>query len=56
MIMLKDSSLAEIMTFLGEAEKHGKNIPTSFAGANSEARTIATEARMLKRMFIKLRD
>lgn len=42
--------------FLDEAEKAGKDIPTSFADGKSEARTVASEARMIKRMFLKLRD
>lgn len=42
--------------FLDEAEKHGKDIPTSFADAKQEARTVASEARMLKKMFLKIRD
>mmetsp|Transcript_13709 Transcript_13709/g.29452 ORF Transcript_13709/g.29452 Transcript_13709/m.29452 type:complete len:648 (+) Transcript_13709:217-2160(+) len=57
MIMLKDSSFTEIMTFLDEAERHGKDIPTSFGdGKNHQSRTVASEARMLKKMFLKLRD
>mmetsp|Transcript_13033 Transcript_13033/g.35481 ORF Transcript_13033/g.35481 Transcript_13033/m.35481 type:complete len:98 (+) Transcript_13033:1743-2036(+) len=56
MIMLKDSSYQEIMTFLDEAEKYGKEVSTSFGDAKSDAQTVASEARMLKRMFIKLRD
>ena len=42
--------------FLDEAEKYGKDIPTSFADGKREARNVASEARTLKRMFLKLRD
>ena len=57
MIMLKDSSFTEMMAFLDEAEKYGKDIPTNFASnGKNEARTVAWEARALKRMFLRLRD
>ncbi len=57
MISLKDSSFTEIMGFLDEAEKYGVQIPTNFAdGKGHEARTVASEARGLKKMFLKLRD
>ncbi len=56
MIILKDSSFTEIMAFLHEAEKHGKDIRVSFADGKHQSRTIASEARMLKKMFLKLRD
>lgn len=56
MIILKDSSFTEIMAFLHEAEKHGKDIRVSFSDGKHQSRTIASEARMLKKMFLKLRD
>jgi len=63
MIMVKDTTFTEIMHFLDEAERHGKTIPTSFNDGTmtngnmiDEDRTVASEARMLKNMFIKLRD
>uniref|UniRef100_A0A7R9V8U6 Tetratricopeptide repeat protein 30 n=1 Tax=Chlamydomonas euryale TaxID=1486919 RepID=A0A7R9V8U6_9CHLO len=56
MITLKDSSFTEIMTFLDEAEKHGAAIMTSFDGKGNGGRNIASEARSLKKMFLKLRD
>ncbi len=58
MIMLKDSSFTEIMGFLDEAEKYGVHLPASFAASGQkghEARTVAGEARALKKMFLKLR-
>lgn len=56
MIVLKDSSFTEIMAFLNEAEKHGKDIRVVFNEGKHQSRTIASEARMLKKMFLKLRD
>lgn len=56
MIMLKDSSYTEIMGFLTEAEKHGKDLKTNFAEAKHATGTVASEARTLKRMFLRLRD
>ncbi len=56
MIALKDSSYSEIMAFLTEAEKHGKDIRVVFNEGKHQSRTIASEARMLKKMFLKLRD
>jgi tetratricopeptide repeat protein 30 len=56
MIMLKDGSFAEMMAFLTEAEKHGKDIKTNFADAKHATRTVASEARLMKRMFMRLRD
>lgn len=56
MITLKDSSFSEIMGFLEEAEKYGGTIPTTLGAEGKEARTVASEARGLKKMFLKLRD
>eukprot|EP00238_Polyblepharides_amylifera_P004216 CAMPEP_0196596754 /NCGR_PEP_ID=MMETSP1081-20130531/87725_1 /TAXON_ID=36882 /ORGANISM="Pyramimonas amylifera, Strain CCMP720" /LENGTH=558 /DNA_ID=CAMNT_0041921891 /DNA_START=56 /DNA_END=1732 /DNA_ORIENTATION=- len=62
MIMVKDTTFTEIMNFLDEAERHGKKVPTSFTdsmmanNATLEDHTVASEARMLKTMFLKLRD
>ena len=56
---MQDSSFTEIMGFLDEAEKHGVHIPTNFATSGQkghEARTVSSEARALKKMFLKLRD
>lgn len=56
MLMIKDSCFEDIMRFLDEAERHGKEIPTAFDDGQSEMRTVATEARILKKMFLRLRD
>ena len=44
------------MGFLDEAERFGKEISTSSADGKGDARTVASEARTLKRMFLKLRE
>lgn len=56
MVVIKDSSFTEIMHFLDEAEKCGREIPTSFGMNTGETSTVAAEARLLKKMVIKLRD
>lgn len=56
MITLKDSAFSEIMGFLDEAEKYGTQIPTTLGADGKDARTVASEARGLKKMFLKLRD
>jgi hypothetical protein len=51
--------LSHLLTqaFLDDAERHGKGIPVAFGDARvSEPRTVAVEARMLKRAFTKLLD
>jgi tetratricopeptide repeat protein 30 len=55
MITIKDASFSEILSFLEEAERHGKAIKTSFAEGSSE-NTVAGEARIIKQMFLRLRD
>ena len=59
MIMLKDSTMHEILTFLDAAELHGKGIKTKIAKTDrdivsEEFHNVSTQARMLKRLFIKL--
>jgi tetratricopeptide repeat protein 30 len=64
MFMLKDATYYEIMGFLEAAEGFGKNISTVIEqGAPAESkqggggkRTVSVEARMLKRVFLKLYD
>jgi len=56
MIMVKDTTFTEIMHFLDEAERHGRKIATTIAEGAIEERNVSTEARLLKKMFIKLRD
>jgi len=57
MIILKDASISEITMFLEQAEQIGKSIATVInpLEATDEKHTVAYEARLLKRMFLKLR-
>jgi tetratricopeptide repeat protein 30 len=61
MMMFKDEFFHEIMVFLEAAEEHGRNIKTVIGqqGSNSNGKivhTISYEARLFKKMFLKLRD
>ena len=60
MIMLKDSTFVEIMTFLDAADAHGKKIPTviDVAGQNTseDLNTVSAEARLTKELFLQLHD
>jgi tetratricopeptide repeat protein 30 len=71
MIPFKDASWQEVLTFLQDIEKVGKAIPAAFAGAgaagagvgggaqrrlSSEGATVASEARQLRGMFLKLQQ
>jgi tetratricopeptide repeat protein 30 len=56
MLTVGDGCYAEVLAFLDEAERHGRGIPTSFADAKGDGRTVAIEAATLRRMFLKLRD
>ena len=64
-VAVDDATVDEVFAFLDEAEALGGGIVASFDGGKTGARgedgasggrTIATEARMLKKMFLKLRD
>jgi tetratricopeptide repeat protein 30 len=58
MFVLKDSSFNELINFLDAAEIHGKKIKTTVNPLEEadEKRTVAYEARCIKRMFLKLRE
>ena len=57
MLIMKDSSLNEIIEFLDLADEQGKKIPTVFNPLEEldEKQYVSYEARELKRMFLKLR-
>lgn len=57
MLIIKDTSISEIVDFLDMADEHGKKIPTVINPLEEvdERNTVSYEARELKRMFIKLR-
>jgi tetratricopeptide repeat protein 30 len=59
MVVLPDTALAEILLFLDAAEVYGKDIATEInplEQQQNQKKTVAYEARVLKRMFLKLRD
>lgn len=57
MLIMKDTSLSEIIDFLDMADEHGKKIQTVINPLEEfdEKHTVSYEARELKRMFLKLR-
>jgi len=68
MIMLKDATFHEILNFFDACDQHGKEITTKLSNgsemddpldqdaAEGVERTVSWEARLLKQMYIKLRD
>eukprot|EP00352_Strombidinopsis_acuminata_P000672 CAMPEP_0176347382 /NCGR_PEP_ID=MMETSP0126-20121128/7011_1 /TAXON_ID=141414 ORGANISM="Strombidinopsis acuminatum, Strain SPMC142" /NCGR_SAMPLE_ID=MMETSP0126 /ASSEMBLY_ACC=CAM_ASM_000229 /LENGTH=149 /DNA_ID=CAMNT_0017695521 /DNA_START=1517 /DNA_END=1966 /DNA_ORIENTATION=- len=58
MLVLPDASFNEILNFLDAIEVHGKNIKTVIDPLEEldEKKTVAYEAKLLKRMFLKLRE
>jgi tetratricopeptide repeat protein 30 len=65
MLILKDSSMDEILEFLDKAEAAGTRIPsvigpqvevTGESGDATQPQTVAFEARQLKNLFLKLYD
>eukprot|EP00762_Andalucia_godoyi_P000826 ANDGO_03860.mRNA.1 Tetratricopeptide repeat protein 30 homolog len=62
MLSLKDASFTEILGFLDAADKYGKGIKTKIdplADPNDpemEFHTVSREARLLKKIFLQLRD
>jgi len=61
MILLKDEAFDDIINFFDAAAQVGKNIPTTMNLLDNPAdagqkRTVAMEARLFKRFFLKMRD
>jgi tetratricopeptide repeat protein 30 len=63
MVVIKDSTFHEIITFLDAADQHGENILTVIApGVNAAddedaaKHNVRYEARQLKKIFLQLRD
>ena len=65
MLMLKDSSMHEIISFLDAAHQHGASIPTVIAPSvvidgqaqeDQSTNNVAFEARQIKKIYIKLRE
>lgn len=60
MILLKDATFNEIISFLDAVDMHGKNIPTKVQDhpdkpVDTARCNVSVESRILKKMFIKLR-
>lgn len=71
MIPFKSESWEEVLLFLEEAEKLGRSIPAAFAeagagaaaaagslsgGRGSDGRTVASEARMLRALLLRMKQ
>jgi len=58
MVILKDEAFDDIIAFFDSAAQVGKNIPTTILPAEEgkRSRTVADEARLLKRFFLMMRD
>merc|ERR1712151_276379 len=61
MILLKDEAFDDIIAFFDAASQVGKNIPTTIspletAETMENKRTVAMEARLLKKFFLKMRE
>merc|ERR1712166_718272 len=60
MILLKDEAYDDLINFFDAAAQVGKSIPTTVNlignQENAPKRTVAMEARLFKRFFLKMRD
>lgn len=58
MLVLPDSSFNEILNFLDAVEVHGKNIKTVIDPLEEfdDKKTVTYESKLLKRMFLRLRE
>jgi tetratricopeptide repeat protein 30 len=60
MILLKDEAFEDLINFFDAASQVGRNIPTTISLVESDSpeakRTVAMEARLLKKFFLKMRD
>lgn len=64
LLILRDSSLDEVLEFLDRAEQHGHNVPSVTGpqvegineGLDTSTHNVAFEARQLKNLFLKLRE
>jgi len=65
MLMLKDSSMHEILSFLDAADQHGAKIPTVIAPSvviegqqyeDQSTHNVSFEARQIKKLYLKLRE
>ncbi|KAG8461835.1 hypothetical protein KFE25_013854 [Diacronema lutheri] len=61
MIMLKDGTFRDILAFLDAMDSHGKSVPTKIQDhpdkpVDKNRHNVSYEARILKKMYLKLRD
>ena len=58
MLVLPDSSYNELLNFLDAVEIHGKKVKTKIdpLGESKEEDTAAYEAKLIKKLVLKLRD
>ena len=65
MLLIKDASMHEILSFLDHADLHGAKIPTVIAPSvviegqpaeDTSTHNVAFEARQLKQLFLQLRE
>ena len=63
MLLIKDASMHEILSFLDQADQHGAKIPTVIAPSvviegqpveDTSTHNVAFEARQLKQLFLQL--
>jgi tetratricopeptide repeat protein 30 len=57
MMVIKDTTISEIIDFFDSVDQNGKSIPTVFNPLEEldEKHTVSYEARELKRMYMKMR-
>lgn len=56
-MIIPDDLYKELLSFLDNAERFGKNITTQLSqGEGADRCTVTSEARQLKKMFLKLKD
>jgi len=58
MLVLPDSTFNELLTFLDAVEVHGRSIKTVIdpLEQDDERKTVSYEAKVYKRIFLKLRE
>jgi len=58
MLVLPDTTFNELLNFLDAVEVHGKTIKTVIdpLEEHDEKKTVTYEAKLMKRMFLKLRE
>jgi tetratricopeptide repeat protein 30 len=58
MLVMRDATINELLNFLDAVEIHGKGIKTVIDPLEefNEKKTVAYEAKLLKKMFLQMRD